>query len=196
MNDRNATVRGPVPSGIGRFVGSLFGDRRAGRSCGVRHPPYRGSLTVLVAWRLLDFNAYRWIMTRPLKPSFAQHEAKRQLTRKICSEVETRIEAILFMTLGCVGLMGEVIVEQTYQRDTDISRQLGSNGELRSLGWALHYMINQSIEDLVSCYCSLVTSRVRWHWRPCRRASSSRGYPPRRKDGEKRVLARRCGLAR
>jgi nucleoside-diphosphate-sugar epimerase len=77
----------------------------------------------------------------------------------ISSGIETHIEAILSMTLGCVGLKDEVSVEQTHERDADICRHFGSNGKLRALGWVPHYEIHQSIEDLVTYYCSLA-SRV------------------------------------
>jgi nucleoside-diphosphate-sugar epimerase len=73
----------------------------------------------------------------------------------VCSGAETPIAAILEIALRCAGRNGNAIVEQTYRREAEISREVGNNGRLRSTNWAPRYSLERSIEDLVGYYRSV-----------------------------------------
>lgn len=73
----------------------------------------------------------------------------------VCSCVETPIQTILDMTLHAAGANGNVKIEQSYRRDADIPRQVGSNAKLRSIGWEQQYSLERSIADLVEYYRSI-----------------------------------------
>ncbi len=69
----------------------------------------------------------------------------------LCSGTETAIGQVLSMTLRLARVSGTT-VEQSYRRDADAPRNVGSNLKLRRLGWSPRIALESSIADLIEYY--------------------------------------------